>query len=132
VRKPSVFPIVFWILPSQLVMMNQVLKGGQRLRIGRKMGGANPAALTKDKLTDIPGVVIPIGEDALKRSPVRVAHALAWRQPDTVVGPNRHHVPQMQLLQFADQSAAFSIEALCQHDLKMKVPLLHFLEEFHC
>ncbi len=90
--------------------------------IGREVIVANTPALPKDDLTDGAGLAVSIGEDAFKRSPVRVAHALTWRQPDTVVGTNGHHVLQMQLLQFSDKIAAFPIQAIGQHHLKLKTP----------
>src|SRR5512142_484240 len=73
-----------------------------------------------------------IGEDAFKRTPVGVPDALTWRQPDAMIGADRHHVLQMQLLQCTDKITAFSIQAIGQYDLKMKIPLLQFLDEFHC
>jgi hypothetical protein len=42
----------------------------QRPLICREVVVANPAALSKDDLADVPGLVIPVGEDALKRSEV--------------------------------------------------------------
>jgi hypothetical protein len=73
-------------------MMYQVLEGGQRSRIGREVVVANTPALSKDDLADKTSVLFPIGEDAFKRSPVGVPHALTWWQPDAMIGADRHHV----------------------------------------
>jgi len=100
--------------------MYQVLKGGQRLRIGREVVVTNPSTLSKDDLADVTGLAVSIGEDAFKRSPVRVAHALAWWQPDAMLGADRHYVLEMQFFQFADKIAAFAIQAIGQHHLKTK------------
>jgi hypothetical protein len=48
-----------------------------------------------------------------------------------MVGTNRLHVREMQLLQFADKITTFPMEAVCQNDFKTKAPLLQFLDKFH-
>lgn len=77
-------------------------------------------ALPKDEFADVTGLVISLGEDAFKRSPVGRADALAWRQPDSLIGTDRHHVPQMQLLLLADKIVTLPIPSclLAPHSLQ--------------
>ncbi len=93
----------------------------QRVGIGREVVDA--PALPKDDLADVPRVLLPVGEDAFKRSPVGVADALVWRQPDAMIGTNRYHVREMQLLQFADKITALPVQAVCQHHAEAESPL---------
>jgi hypothetical protein len=48
-----------------------------------------------------------------------------------MIGADRHDVLQMHLLQFTDKIAALPIQAICQHDLEAKSPLVQLLDELH-
>src|SRR6266566_7414571 len=49
-----------------------------------------------------------------------------------MIGADRHYVLQMQLLQFTDKIAALPRQAVCQHNLEAKAPLVQLLYELHC
>jgi hypothetical protein len=103
----------------------------KRLRVGREVVVANVPALPKDEFSDKTRALLPVGEDPFKRPPIGVADALAWRQPDAVVGADRYHIPEMQLLQFTDKVTALSIQAVCQYDLETEAPVLQLLDHLH-
>ena len=50
----------------------------QGLGISGEVIEANPSALPKDDLSNITGLLLPVGEDPFKRTPVRITHPLSW------------------------------------------------------
>jgi hypothetical protein len=73
----------------------------------------------------------PIGEGSIKLLPCRLANPLVCRHPDAMILPNGDHKPQLQLTQGLDKVGAFALQAVSQHHLNVKAPLLKRLNQLN-
>src|SRR5258706_6753863 len=98
-------------------------------RIGGEHKVAGGGAPAKDELADVALLACAIGEDAREGAPAGLAHALAGKRPDHVVGADRDHVLQPQAMQGGGEVVTLAIQTVGEHDREVKALRGQLLDE---